>query len=64
MRIRSQLGRGTIVLLRLPIDGSKEETDEATAGNGTTPLPRGYLRGPNLVQARDPFPVQGLRAAG
>ncbi len=64
MRIRSQLGRGTIVLLRLPIGGRKEETDAATAGNGTTPLPRGYLRGRELVQSRDPFPAQGLRAAG
>ena len=64
MRIRSQLGRGTIVLLRLPIDDRKEGTDAATAGNGTTPLPRGYLRGRELVQSRDPFPAQGLRAAG
>jgi two-component system cell cycle sensor histidine kinase PleC len=64
MRIRSQLGRGTIVLLRLPIDGSATEADADDAGDRITPLPRGNMRGPEAVQELTEFLVQGLRAVG
>jgi two-component system cell cycle sensor histidine kinase PleC len=59
MRIRSQLGRGTIVLLRLPADAPKEcgppDTGCAVAA---------LLRGADLAQELDQLPVQVLRAAG
>src|SRR5450432_2090179 len=39
MRIRSQLGRGTIVLLRLPSEGVADEVEPERVGNGATPFP-------------------------
>src|SRR4030081_845614 len=60
MRIRSQLGRGTIVLLCLPIDGGTINAEVETAGNGATPLSRGNLRGPNGVQELNVLLGQGL----
>jgi two-component system cell cycle sensor histidine kinase PleC len=64
MRIRSQLGRGTIVLLRLPIEGTTIEIDVAEAVNAAMPPCRGNLRGPDAVQELNQFLAQGLRAAG
>jgi len=64
MRIRSQLGRGTIVLLRLPIEGTAIEIDVAEALNAAMPPCRGNLRGPDAVQELNQFLAQGLRAAG
>jgi two-component system cell cycle sensor histidine kinase PleC len=64
MRIRSQLGRGTIVRLRLPVDGACGDPETQTAAAGTTPFPRGNLRRPDGVQELNLFLAQGLRAAG
>jgi two-component system cell cycle sensor histidine kinase PleC len=64
MRIRSQLGRGTIVLLRLPADNKIMEAETKNAGNRITLLAPANLRGPEAAQPVDPFPLQGLRAAG
>jgi hypothetical protein len=65
MRIRSQLGRGTIVLLRLPADGRTMEADADHTGDRITPLPNGnVLRGPEAVQELNAFLVSGLRAVG
>jgi two-component system cell cycle sensor histidine kinase PleC len=63
MRIRSQLGRGTIVLLRLPTEGMTDEAEPADAGEGATPLPRGSLRRPDKVQELNLL-AQRLRAVG
>jgi two-component system cell cycle sensor histidine kinase PleC len=59
MRIRSQLGRGTIVLLCLPIAGLNDQPEAPPPGNGAAPYPRGNLR-----RAEAAFVAQGLRAAG
>jgi two-component system, cell cycle sensor histidine kinase PleC len=64
MRIRSRLGRGTIVLLRLPIDGGTHEAETEDAGGRVSPFPRGKLRGPEGVQDLSPRLTQSLRAAG
>jgi two-component system cell cycle sensor histidine kinase PleC len=64
MRIRSRLGRGTIVLLRLPLDGGTHEAATEDAGGRVSPFPRGKLRGPEGVQDLSPRLTQGLRAAG
>jgi two-component system, cell cycle sensor histidine kinase PleC len=65
MRIRSQLGRGTIVCLRLPADsGSADAGTAAEAGNGETPRARRKLRSTNLVQTLDQLPFEHLRAVG
>jgi two-component system cell cycle sensor histidine kinase PleC len=64
MRIRSRLGRGTIVLLRLPLDGGTHEAVTEDAGGRVSPFPRGKLRGPEGVQDLSPRLTQGLRAAG
>jgi len=64
MRIRSQLGRGTIVLLRLPIDGGTHEAETEDAGGRVSPFPRGKPRGPEGVQDLSPRLTPGLRAAG
>jgi two-component system cell cycle sensor histidine kinase PleC len=64
MRIRSQLGRGTIVLLRLPIDGGTNEAEVENAGNGASLLHRANLRAPNGAQELNTFRSQGLRAVG
>jgi two-component system cell cycle sensor histidine kinase PleC len=63
MRIRSQLGRGTIVLLRLPTEGMTDEAEPADAGEGATLLPRGSLRRPDKVQELNLL-AQRLRAVG
>jgi hypothetical protein len=57
MRIRSQLGRGTIVLLRLPSQGMADEVEPDPAGAAAT-LPRGDLRSDGRQLAR------ALRAVG
>jgi two-component system, cell cycle sensor histidine kinase PleC len=59
MRIRSQLGRGTIVLLRLPAD-TPEEGEPPDTGGAVAAL----LRGADLMQEIEELSVQGLRAAG
>jgi two-component system, cell cycle sensor histidine kinase PleC len=59
MRIRSQLGRGTIVLLCLPIEGLNDQPEATPAGSGATPYPRGNLR-----RSEGVFVAQGLRAVG
>jgi two-component system cell cycle sensor histidine kinase PleC len=59
MRIRSQLGRGTIVLLCLPIAGLDDQPEATPPGNGAAPYPRGNLR-----RSEAAFVAQGLRAAG
>jgi two-component system cell cycle sensor histidine kinase PleC len=59
MRIRSQLGRGTIVLLCLPIEGVEEQPEAKPAGNGPAPYPRGNLR-----RAEGVLVTQSLRAVG
>jgi two-component system cell cycle sensor histidine kinase PleC len=64
MRIRSRLGRGTIVLLRLPAEGKTTQAEAYNAGDRITPLPLGNFRSPEAVQALNEFPIQGLRAAG
>lgn len=65
MRIRSQLGRGTIVWLRLPADGDGADSAEvAEAGNAETPRARRKLGSANLVQKLDQLPIERLRAAG
>jgi two-component system cell cycle sensor histidine kinase PleC len=64
MRIRSQLGRGTIVLLRLPADNKVMEAETKNAGNRITLLAPANLRGPEAAQPVDAFLLQGLRAAG
>ncbi|HEY6255494.1 MAG TPA: ATP-binding protein [Xanthobacteraceae bacterium] len=64
MRIRSQLGRGTIVLLRLPADRGTEDADAANAGEGAVPLPFGNRRGASVMKEFDRLPIQDLRAAG
>jgi two-component system cell cycle sensor histidine kinase PleC len=64
MRIRSQLGRGTIVLLRLPTEGKTAQAEAGDAEEGIAPLPDGNLRGSEAVQELDAFLVRGLRAAG
>jgi hypothetical protein len=53
MRIRSQLGRGTIVLLRLPTQGWTSEAETENARIAAIPFPRGTLRGPNGAQELD-----------
>jgi two-component system cell cycle sensor histidine kinase PleC len=63
MRIRSQLGRGTIVLLRLPVDGGPIKDSVESTGSGTRPLSRANLR-PNGVQELNVFLTRGLRAVG
>ncbi|HWF95524.1 MAG TPA: hypothetical protein VG291_11260, partial [Xanthobacteraceae bacterium] len=62
MRIRSQLGRGTIVLLRLPVDGGPSKGGVESAG-GARLLSRANLR-PNSAQGLNVFPTRGLRAVG
>jgi len=64
MRIRSQLGRGTIVLLRLPSDGRTDEAEPEDAGEEATTFHRGNLRGPDKVQELNELLAQGLRAVG
>jgi two-component system cell cycle sensor histidine kinase PleC len=64
MRIRSRTGRGTVVLLRLPVNGRSFEAETKEAGNGTIRLPGGKPRGPNGVQELSDLLAQGLRAAG
>jgi len=64
MRIRSQPGRGTIVLLRLPTDGRTQEAGAKNAGKGAIPRLHGNLRGPDALQELTQFPVQNLRIAG
>ena len=62
MRIRSQPGRGTIVLLRLPVERGPTKAGVESAG-GARPLSRANLR-PNGAQERNVFPTRGLRAVG
>jgi two-component system cell cycle sensor histidine kinase PleC len=64
MRIRSQLGRGTIVLLRLPVDQACNDPETENEGAGATPFPRGNPRRPDGVQELNVLLAQGLRAAG
>jgi two-component system, cell cycle sensor histidine kinase PleC len=64
MRIRSQLGRGTIVLLRLPTEGWAMEAETVNARIAATPRPRGTLRGPDGAQELNELLTQGWRAAG
>jgi hypothetical protein len=65
MRIRSQLGRGTIVWLRLPADADDADAVEAAAaGNAEAPRAPRRLGSANLVQKLDQLPIERLRAAG
>ena len=64
MRIRSQLGRGTIVLLRLPTGGWTREAETEDARVAAASFPRGTLRGADTMQELDRLPVQNLRAVG
>jgi len=57
MRIRSQLGRGTIVLLRLPSEGVADEVEPELVGSAA-PYRRGDLRSDGRQLAR------ALRAVG
>ena len=59
MRIRSQLGRGTIVLLRLPSEGVANEAEPERVGDGTAPLARGTPR-----RSDGRLLARGLRAVG
>jgi two-component system cell cycle sensor histidine kinase PleC len=59
MRIRSQLGRGTIVLLRLPSEGVADEVEPERVGNAARPFQRGNLRRSDERQ-----PDRALRAVG
>ena len=63
MRIRSQLGRGTIVRLRLPGDGGADATETTAA---RPPLARRSLGGANLHLMQDVarIPAERLRAVG
>ncbi|HEV3373986.1 MAG TPA: ATP-binding protein, partial [Xanthobacteraceae bacterium] len=62
MRIRSQIDRGTAVLLRLPADGSISEAE--VASERAARLRRGGPRGPDPLQEFNQLAVQNLRAAG
>jgi two-component system cell cycle sensor histidine kinase PleC len=64
MRIRSQIGRGTVVLLSLPADGRSFDPEAEDAGNGAIRFPGGKLRGPNGVRELNDLPAEGLRAVG
>jgi two-component system cell cycle sensor histidine kinase PleC len=64
MRIRSQLGRGTIVLLCLPVEGASSDPSTESATAGATPFRRGHLRRPDGAPELNVRLARGLRAAG
>jgi two-component system cell cycle sensor histidine kinase PleC len=64
MRIRSQLGHGTIVLLRLPIEGVTIKAQAQNADEEATPRRHGGRRGPQARQDVNALLAQGLRAVG
>jgi two-component system cell cycle sensor histidine kinase PleC len=64
MRIRSQLRRGTIVLLRLPVEGSSGDPETESASAGATPLRRANLRRLDGASELNLRRAQALRAAG
>jgi two-component system cell cycle sensor histidine kinase PleC len=59
MRIRSQLGRGTIVLLRLPSEGVTNDAEPERAGDAMAPFPRSNPR-----RSDGRLLTRGLRAVG
>jgi signal transduction histidine kinase len=63
MRIRSQLGRGTIVLLRLPTEGATMEA-EADNAEDATPRRHGSSRSLEVGHELNELLAQGLRAVG
>jgi two-component system cell cycle sensor histidine kinase PleC len=63
MRIRSQLGRGTIVWLRLPAHGDGADAAIEAIDAEALHAPR-KLGSVNLVQKLDQLPFERLRAAG